>query len=157
MNHEKKNENKDDIDEELEIFTEKEKDLIMKELAKFKISLDSLEKQLLKIKDEKNEQLQDQLIEEFFLEFKKITDFELNFDLKHYRYLCEIEYNRCLLPFFQFIIMLFIQINLASKTYFKILNEFYENNIKFIMSSLSELKNQTNELLLDIKKITKVK
>ena len=53
MNHEKKNENKDDIDEELEIFTEKEKDLIMKELAKFKISLDSLEKQLLKIKYEK--------------------------------------------------------------------------------------------------------
>ena len=157
LNHEKKNENKDDIDEELEIFTEKEKDLIMKELAKFKISLDSLEKQLLKIKDEKNEQLQDQLIEEFFLEFKKITDFELDFDLKHFRYLCETEYNRCLLPFFQFVIMLFTQINLASKTYFKILNEFYENNMKFIMSSLSELKKQTNELLVDIRKITKIK
>ena len=98
-----------------------------------------------------------ELISQFFNEFYNIAKKELYFDCAHYRYLLYLEYERYLLVFFQCVFMRYQQLDSYSKSYFNLLNDFYEKNKKSIISDISILKKETEVLYAEIKKITKIK
>jgi hypothetical protein len=153
--HKEINSNKSN--EEMKLFHEEEKIFIEKKTQSFTKLLDSLKIRLLKINEMKNEKEILELISQFFNEFYNIAKKELDFDRDHYRYLLYSEYERYLLVFFQCVFMRYQQLDSYSKSYFNILNDFYEKNKKSIISDISILKKETEVLYAEIKKITKIK
>ena len=98
-----------------------------------------------------------ELISQFFNEFYNIAKKELYFDCAHYRYLLYSEYERYLQVFFQYVFMRYQQLDSYSKSYFNLLNDFYEKDRKSIISEISILKKETEVLYAEIKKITEIK
>ena len=142
---------------QLKLFDIKEKNFIMRELKKFKETLESLMEKLMNLNTMTDDIKKGELINQFFFDFFSIVKNVLDFDEDYYFYLCETEEERYLLVFFQFILMKYQEMNVYSKNFFKIINDYCEKNKKDIISAVFELKNQKGQLFDEIKKIMKIK
>ena len=142
---------------QLKLFDIKEKNFIMRELKKFKETLELLKEKLMNLNTINDDIKKVELFNQFFFDFYSIVKNVLDFDEDYYFYLCEAEEERYLLVFFQFILMKYQEMNLYSKNFFKIINDYCEKNKKDIISAVFELKNQKGQLFDEIKKIMKIK
>ena len=126
---------------QLKLFDIKEKNFIMRELKKFKETLELLKEKLMNLNTINDDIKKVELFNQFFFDFYSIVKNVLDFDEYYYFYLCETEEERYLLVFFQFILMKYQEMNLYSKNFFKIINDYCEKNKKDIISAVFELKN----------------
>ena len=123
----------------------------------FEDTLKLLESNLLELKEVKDGDKMKEMIEQFFSKFSEITQKELKFDSDYYLNLCETIEGRYLLIFFQIQLIKYQLLDLYSKKFEKILNDYYEINKNNIMAEINELKYQSREMLEEMKKINTVK
>lgn len=145
------------IDNKMSIFYPEEIKLIKGTTEDFEDTLKALEVNLLELKEIKDEVMIKELINQFFSKYHQITQKELDFDSGKYLYLCETVKGRYLLVFFQIQLIKYQLLDLYSKKFAKILNDFYEINKSNIMEQLLELKNQSSNLVDEMKKINNIK
>ena len=141
----------------MNIFYPSEKKLINDITKDFEDTLKVLETNLLELKEVKDGDKMKEIIEQFFSKFSEITQKELKFDSDYYLNLCETVEGRYLLIFFQIQLIKYQLLDLYSKKFEKILNDYYEINKNNIMGAISELKYQSREMLEEMKKINTVK
>ena len=149
-NNQKKNNN-------LDIFNDEEKKLIMQTTDDFENLLKAFETNLLKLKGIKEDDEIKELIDQFFSQYLLITQKELEFDEDKYLRLCETVEGRYVLVFFQIQLLKYQLMDLYSKKFSKILNEYYELHKRNIMDEILALKNQSYDLFEEIKKINRIK
>ena len=141
----------------MNIFYPSEKKLINDITKDFEDTLKVLETNLLELKEVKDGDKMKEMIEHFFSKFSEITQKELKFDSDYYLNLCETIEGRYLLIFFQIQLIKYQLLDLYSKKFEKILNDYYEINKNNIMAEINELKYQSREMLEEMKKINTVK
>ena len=141
----------------MNIFYPSEKKLINDITKDFEGTLKVLETNLLELKEVKDGDKMKEMIEQFFSKFSEITQKELKFDSDYYLNLCETIEGRYLLIFFQIQLIKYQLLDLYSKKFEKILNDYYEINKNNIMAEINELKYQSREMLEEMKKINTIK
>ena len=141
----------------LKIFYPKEKELINNIIKNFEDSLKSLEEYLLKLEKTNDGIIMEELINQFFHEYSRISKKELSFDKDYYMNLCESGEGRYLLIFFQIQFMKYQVLNSYSKSFAKILENNYDLNKNNIIQEYTKLKDELKKMIDEIKKKNNIK
>lgn len=139
------------------VFNSSENELINKIIKDFEGSLKLLSNYLLKLKETKDETTMKELLDQFFSKYHQITEKELAFNKKNYLELCENSQERYLLIFFQIQLTKYELLDSYSKSFAKILNDYFESNKKLIIDEYNVLKAQSNQLLNEMKEKNRIK
>ena len=139
----------------MKIFYPKEKELINNVVKNFEDSLKSLENSLLKLEGTDDETATKEL-NQFFCEYSRISKKELSFDKDYFMGLFESGEGRYLLIFFQIQLIKYQLLNSYSKLFAKIFENNFNSNKDKIIQEYTKLKDQSRELLDEIKKINTI-
>ena len=142
------------------IFNEKENYFINNKAKEFQLSLQKLKEILYVLGDENNEQKVDAVLDAFFREFNKIIEKELRFDNEKYLKICEtpgLENGKAVLVHFQVKLMKYELANIFLKEIYEMCKKYYKREKESIFQQLNEIKKQTNDLIIIVSKLTKMK
>ena len=142
------------------IFSEKEKSVIIKSEDEFKRILTNLKKKLDSLGDGEKEKKDYEIINDFFDKFNRVYKGEINFDQKKLLLMCETvkgEKERSLLVYLTIKLRKYEAVNIFFRDITNILNKFYEKEKNEIIKLLSDIKEQTKELIIEATKLTQIK